>query len=112
MQFLRLGCVSPADGPLEAMAYNTPISPENERAAFEALRAGCERTLAAYPEAEEEDAKLMENSRLFATLSRRQRMAIRLRRNEKRILLRTIRVCDTAFSNLETRPFEELARRA
>lgn len=112
MQFLRLGCVSPADGPLGALAYNAPISPRNERDAFEALRAGCERSLGAYPETEEEDAKLMANSRLFATLSRRQRMAVRLRRNEKRILLRTIRVCDTALSNLETQPFEELARRA
>mmetsp|Transcript_20061 Transcript_20061/g.46319 ORF Transcript_20061/g.46319 Transcript_20061/m.46319 type:complete len:480 (-) Transcript_20061:337-1776(-) len=112
MQFLRLGCVTPADGPLGALVYNKPISPENERDALEALRAGCERTLSAYPETEEEDAKLMENSRLFATLSRRQRMAVRLRRNEKRILLRTIRVCDTALSNLETQPFEELTRRA
>ena len=40
------------------------------------------------------------------------KQAVRLRRNEKRILLRTIRVCDTALNNLETRPFEELASRA
>ena len=42
----------------------------------------------------------MENSKLFASLSRNQRMAIKLRRNEKRILLRTIRTCDTALDAL------------
>ena len=39
----------------------------------------------------------MENGRLFTALPRNARMAIKLRRNEKRILLRTIRVCEAAL---------------
>jgi len=41
---------------------------------------------------------------MFAALSRNQRMAVKLRRNEKRILLRTIRTCDTALDSLGTAP--------
>ena len=43
----------------------------------------------------------MEDSRLFASLPRNQRMAIKLRRNEKRILLRTVQVCEEALEALE-----------
>ena len=100
LQYLRLCCLTPADGPLDAFAYNEIISVANERAATGALRQGCEGALARYPQTESEDASLMENSKLFATLSRNQRMAIKLRRNEKRILLRTIRTCDTALESL------------
>ena len=38
---------------------------------------------------------------MFATLSRRQRMAVKLRRNEKRILLRTIRVCEQELAEFD-----------
>ena len=37
---------------------------------------------------------------MFATLSRNARMAIKLRRNEKRILIRTINTCEQALENL------------
>lgn len=60
------------------------------------LRDGCYAALGRYPETEAEDAALMENSRLFAGLPRNARMAVKLRRNEKRILLRTIRTTETA----------------
>jgi len=100
LQYLRLCCVTPADGALSSYAYNEPLSVANERAAMNALREGCQQALAGYPQAEAEDAALMENSKLFATLSRNQRMAVKLRRNEKRILLRTIRTCDSALDSL------------
>ena len=103
LQYLRLCCLLPSDGPLETYEYGEPISSSNERAAQAALRDGCERALALYPETEAEDAALMENGRLFASLSRNQRMTIKLRRNEKRILLRTIRTCETALEALESR---------
>ena len=92
MQYLRLCFASPEEGSLEELAYNEPISEGNERAALEALQQGCNETLNGYPETEEEDAYLMGNSALFASLPKRSRMAVRLRRNEKRILLRTIDV--------------------
>lgn len=59
--------------------------------------AGCESTLSLFPQSEDEDRKLMEDGRMFTKLSRRQRMAVKLRRNEKRILLRTMRVCEGAL---------------
>ena len=103
-QYLRLCCLTPSDGPLDNFKYNERISVSNEAAAQRALKEGCQRTLALYPQTEAEDAALMESGRMFAALSRNQRMAVKLRRNEKRILLRTIRTCDTALDSLGTAP--------
>ena len=100
IQFLRLACVTKGMGALTDYKYSEMITPANERAAQTALREGCQRALALYPESEEEDASLMENSRMFTALPRNARMAIKLRRNEKRILLRTIRTCETAIDAL------------
>jgi len=97
LQYLRLCCVNPADGPLDDMAYNERIGSSNERAALAIILDGCNAALDGYPQTEEEDAALMENGRLFTALPRNARMAIKLRRNEKRILLRTIRVCEAAL---------------
>ena len=108
VQFLRLCCAQPSDLPLEGLKYNERISPQNERAALGALIAGCEQALAEYPESEAEDAAMMDNARLFAALTRNQRMAVKLRRNEKRILERTIRVCETTLQDIE----RELSRPA
>jgi len=104
LQYLRLCCLTPSDGPLDNFKYNERISVSNEAAAQRALKEGCQRTLALYPQTEAEDAALMESGRMFAALSRNQRMAVKLRRNEKRILLRTIRTCDTALDSLGTAP--------
>jgi histone-lysine N-methyltransferase SETD3 len=46
--------------------------------------------MARYPTTEEEDSKMMENRAMFTLLSANARNAIRLRRNEKRLLKRTI----------------------
>jgi [ribulose-bisphosphate carboxylase]-lysine N-methyltransferase len=104
IQFLRLACLTES-GSLDSFAYNEPISVANERAALTALRDGCENALRRYAETEQEDAALMDNGRLFTMLSRNQRMAVKLRRNEKRILLRTIRVCETQLQDLAQQPF-------
>tara|TARA_B110001452_G_C15229526_1_gene425980 strand:+ start:94 stop:1488 length:1395 start_codon:yes stop_codon:yes gene_type:complete len=101
MQYLRLCCVTSKDGPLDEMAYNERVSQANERAALGVVLDGCYDALDAYPQTEEEDAALMENGRLFVSLSRNQRMAVKLRRNEKRILLRTLRVCEAALQEEE-----------
>jgi len=99
-EFLRLCCVRPGDGPLSSFSYNEPLSKANEEAALSALREGCFAALDEYPQTEEEDASLMSDSRMFAALSRNQRMAVKLRRNEKRILQRTIRVCEEGLALL------------
>ena len=101
MQYLRLCCVTPSMDDLGSYKYSDRISPSNERAALTTLREGCVAALDEYPETEEEDRKLMENAKMFATLSFRQRQAIKLRRNEKRILLRTIKTCDTALEAID-----------
>merc|ERR1711924_18992 len=85
---------------LDSYRYAEKISAANERAALTVLRDGCLAALDGYPETEEEDQKLMENARMFAALPRNARMAVKLRRNEKRILLRTIRTCETAMDAL------------
>ena len=57
MQYMRLCCLLPADGPLESHQYNLPISSSNERAALNALRDGCLAALQEYPQTEAEDAE-------------------------------------------------------
>ena len=108
MQYLRLACVTPGMGALDEYRYAEKISSANERAALTVLRDGCLAALARYPESEEDDAKLMENSRLFAGLPRNARMALKLRRNEKRILLRTIRTAETALDALTGKRVEPM----
>ena len=101
MQFIRLACVTPTMGPLTDYRYNEMISPANERAALQVLREGCQSALNRYPETEEEDMAMMENARMFTVLPRNARMAVKLRRNEKRILLRTIRVCEQELAEFD-----------
>ena len=45
----------------------------------------------------------MENSKMFAALPRLARMAVKLVRNEKRILLRSISVCETQIREMSPR---------
>lgn len=97
-QYLRLCCIGENDGPLESYRYSDPISASNEKRVMNALRDGCLAALDRYPETEDADAQLMDSGSMFAALSRNQRMAVKLRRNEKRILLRTIRTCEAALA--------------
>lgn len=98
IQYLRLCCISPRMGPLDEYFYNEQISVENELQAYNVLREGCQSLLDAYDNTENEDFKLIQNTRMFASLPRNARMAIKLRFQEKRILGRTIDVCDTAIA--------------
>ena len=117
---------------LSEFEYNAPISVANEVAALSALIEGCEVALRGYPRArappppnalpatpappaptshvppatwqtEAEDAALMENSKMFAALPRLARMSVKLVRNEKRILLRSISVCETQIREMSPR---------
>ena len=118
LEYLRLMLLTRRDmagKALDDFDFSRPVSRENERGALEAVRgAVCDqiakvsavRSLGAayprarinsnttpnpllqYPTTEEEDANMIKDKFLFATLSKNARMAVRHRRNEKRLLKR------------------------
>ena len=70
--------------------YTRTISAANEAAVLTSVIDAIGRQLKKYPNSEEDDANLIKDKGLFRLLNYRQRMAIRHRRNEKRLLKRTI----------------------
>lgn len=89
VDFLRLLLVEPEDlgmQPLDNIDFNEPISPSLERRVLTTMINICESYLQQYPTSVEDDDKLITNRSLFAALSRQQRMAVKLRASEKRIL--------------------------
>ncbi len=93
LEYLRLMQMTPDDTrgkPLNAFDYSRTISPGNEAAVLTSVIEAVTRQLGKYPQTEEEDNALIKDKSLFRLLSYNQRMAIRHRRNEKRLLKRTI----------------------
>lgn len=93
LEFLRLMQMTPEDTrgrPLKEFDYARTISMANEAAVLNSVIEAVSRQLEKYPNSEEDDAALIKDKGLFRTLSYNQRMAIRHRRNEKRLLKRTI----------------------
>ena len=76
--------------PLKEFDYSRTISAANEAAVLNSVVVAVKRQLSKYPNTEEEDASLIKDKSMFRLLSYNQRMAIRHRRNEKRLLKRTI----------------------
>ena len=70
--------------------YTRTISAANEAASLYSVIEGIKRQVERYPTTEEEDADIIRDKVLFGFLSYNQRMAVRHRRNEKRLLKRTI----------------------
>lgn len=70
--------------------YTRTISAANEAAVFSAVVDAVKRQLGNYPNTEEEDAAIIKDKSLFRLLSYNQRASVRHRRNEKRLLKRTI----------------------
>lgn len=66
------------------------ISSKNEFKVLTAIESGCIQALENYPNTEEEDTKMIMDTRLFNSLSKTMRMAIKHRRAEKRLIKRTI----------------------
>ena len=94
VDFLRLLLVESEDlglQPLEQVDFNEPLSPSLERRVLTTMVSICESYLEQYPQTVEEDEKLMGDKGLFKALTRQQRMAVKLRASEKRILKQTIR---------------------
>jgi hypothetical protein len=93
LEFLRLMQMTPEDTrgkPLNEFDYSRTISAGNEAAVLTSVIGAVSRQLSKYPNTEEDDALLIKDKGMFRLLSYNQRMAIRHRRNEKRLLKRTI----------------------
>lgn len=93
LEFLRLMQMTPEDTrgkPLKDFDYARTISAANEAAVLTSVIEAVQRQLEKYPNSEEDDAALIKDKGMFRILSYNQRMAIRHRRNEKRLLKRTI----------------------
>lgn len=92
-EYLRMMQMTPEDArgrPLSEFDYTRTISPANEAAVLSSVIEAVYRQLNKYPQTEEEDAIVIKDKKMFRMLSYNQRMAVRHRRNEKRLLKRTI----------------------
>mmetsp|Transcript_34095 Transcript_34095/g.40800 ORF Transcript_34095/g.40800 Transcript_34095/m.40800 type:complete len:257 (+) Transcript_34095:1-771(+) len=93
LEYLRLMMMTPSDTrdlPLTAFDYTRTISAANEAAVLYSIVDAIQLQLKLYPNSEEEDAVIIKDRVLFKFLTYNQRMAVRHRRNEKRLLKRTI----------------------
>lgn len=93
LEYLRLMQLTPEDTrgkPISEFDFSRTISLANEAAVLTSVIDAVQRQLGKYSQTEEEDAALIKDKSLFRLLSYNQRMAVRHRRNEKRLLKRTI----------------------
>jgi hypothetical protein len=100
LEFLRLMQMTPEDTrgkPLSEFDFSRTISLANEAAVLTSVIDAVKRQLGKYPQTEEEDAELIKDKAMFRFLSYNQRMAVRHRRNEKRLLKRTIAALEKQF---------------
>jgi hypothetical protein len=100
LEFLRLMQMTTEDTggkPLSEFDYSRTISLANEAAVLTSVIDAVKRQLGKYPQTEEEDAELIKDKGMFRMFSYNQRMAVRHRRNEKRLLKRTIAALEKQF---------------
>jgi histone-lysine N-methyltransferase SETD3 len=105
VDFLRLLLVEPEDLGLQTIAnvdFNEPISPSLERRVLSTMISICETYIEQYPSTVEEDEILIKDRKMFDLLSRQQRMAVKLRASEKRILFSTITAVKEELLRLPT----------
>jgi len=88
-EFLRFCCVDTLEE-LEG-DFGTVVSENNEKLALQKFANYISDQLSQYPTSLEEDESIVRDRAMFQTLSRNQRMAIRQRLGEKRILRSTLR---------------------
>jgi Rubisco LSMT substrate-binding/SET domain len=93
LEYLRLMQMTVDDTrgkPLRDFDYSRAISTANEAAVLSSVIDAVKRQLSKYHQTEEDDAAIIKDKKLFRLLTYNQRMAVRHRRNEKRLLKRTI----------------------
>jgi len=102
LQYLRLMQMTPDDTrgrPLSDFDYSRTISAANEAAVLTSIIDAVRSQLAKYPSTEEEDAILIQDKAMFKFFNYNGRMAIRHRRNEKRLLKRTVAALEKQIRN-------------
>jgi histone-lysine N-methyltransferase SETD3 len=104
-EYLRLIYLTPEDMGGRSMSeidYADPISLQNELAALASIESACADALESYSTKEEEDARLINDGSLFNMLPKTQRMAIKHRRSEKRLLKKTAAAVKQQMLNLKS----------
>ena len=79
--------------------YSRTISPANEAAVLKSVTEAVNYQLNLYSQTEEDDANIIKDKELFRLLNYNQRMAVRHRRNEKRLLKRTLAALEKQIRN-------------
>lgn len=105
VDFLRLLLVEPEDlgmQPLSSTNFNEPISPSLERRVLSTMVSICQSYIEQYPTTVEQDDKIINDRAMFNLFTRQQRMAIKLRASEKRILFNTITAVTDELDKLPT----------
>lgn len=114
-EYLRLVYLTPEDAAGRALGdidYADPVSLQNELAVFASIEEACTDALEQYSTKEEDDARLINDTRMFNMLPKTQRMAVKHRRSEKRLLKKTAAAVRQQMLNLRSgkrklRPEEE-----
>lgn len=113
LEFLRLMQMTPDDTRGKTLAefdYSRTISAANEACVLRCIIDAVKGQLSKYPTSEEQDATLIQDKAMFRTFNYKQRMAIRHRRNEKRLLKRTVAALEKQMKTRGLLDFENLAR--
>jgi histone-lysine N-methyltransferase SETD3 len=105
MQFLRFAALTEDDmagcSDLEQVDVTKPLNKANEVAARNLLITACESALDAYPTSIGDDEAALRDKSMTQLLTRKQRLSLRLRLGEKRILERTIAGVRREIQNLK-----------
>lgn len=102
LEYLRLMMMTEEDSRGKALSefdYSRTISPANEAAVLQSVVAAVKYQLSLFPQSEEDDANIIKDKGMFRLLSYNQRMAVRHRRNEKRLLKRTLAALEKQIRN-------------
>lgn len=113
LQYLRLMMMTEEDTrgkDLSEFDYSKTISAANEAAVLYSVIDAVKKQLNLYPNTEEDDALIIKDKGMFRLLSYKQRMAVRHRRNEKRLLKRTIASLEKQIRNRGLDTMGELKR--
>ncbi|KAL7495570.1 hypothetical protein ACHAWT_003961 [Skeletonema menzelii] len=102
LEYLRLMMMTEEDTIGKDLAdfdFTRTISPANEAAVLQSVVEAVNYQLDLYPQTEEDDANIIKDKGLFRLLTYNQRMAVRHRRNEKRLLKRTLAALEKQIRN-------------
>ena len=102
LEYLRLMMMTPDDTrgkQLMDFDYSRTISSANEAAVLQSVVSAVRYQLSLFPQTEEDDAAIIKDKNMFRLLSYNQRMAVRHRRNEKRLLKRTLAALEKQIRN-------------